>query len=119
LITIYRKENMEIVGKMVLIVAIGWAIWQIYRVRIQVRNREIIAPPIVAATFVFALFIVIIMISGASPFHLVWLFLLSFVLGIILLSFPFGVKLIMGFLTMLANVEHHHEQKKNTSLGEM
>jgi len=53
----------------------------------------------------FSLFIVLLIIFGASPFHLFWLFPLSLILGIALLFFPFGTKLIMAFLAILAGLE--------------
>jgi hypothetical protein len=103
---------MAIVKQLVFALAIVWTIWQILHVRTQVSNGEIVVPPLVASTLVFALCIVMTTIIGISPLHLLWLFPCSFVFGIILLFFPFGTKLIMGFLAMLPKSVADHPQKR-------
>ncbi len=103
---------MAIVNQLVFALAIVWTIWQILHVRTQVRNGEIVIPPLVTSTLGFALCIVVITIIGVSPLHLLWLFPCSFVFGIILLFFPFGTKLIMGFLAMLVKSVDDHPQER-------
>jgi hypothetical protein len=58
-----------------------------------------------AATLVFVLCILVVVAIGASPLHLLWLFLLSFVLGVALLLFPAGVKLMTACLVLLAGLK--------------
>lgn len=88
-------------SKIILLIAIVWTLGRFFRIWRQVRNGAIVVPPLVAANFVFALSIIWVIIFGVSPMHLLWLFPLSFVLGVVLLFFPFGTKLILGFLAML------------------
>ncbi len=97
-------------SKLVLFFAIAWILWQALSTWRRVRSGGIVVPPLVAATFVFALFVGLILFSSASPLHLLWLFPLSFVLGIVLLFFPFGSKLILGFLAMLAKAQDNYER---------
>lgn len=101
---------MTIMGKLVLAFSIAWILWQALSTWRRVRSGGIVVPPLVAATFVFALSVILILISGASPFHLLWLFPLSFVAGIVLLFFPFGSKLILGLLEVLAKAQGSHER---------
>jgi hypothetical protein len=92
---------MELVEKLILAIAIVWTIWRIFDIRSKALKGEIIIPPFVALLIIFSVFIISIIIIGASPFHLLWLFPLSLLLGIIVLLFSFGRKLIMAFLTIL------------------
>ena len=92
---------MGIVEKLILAIAIVWTIWRIFDIRSKAINGEIIIPPFIASLLIFILFIVSLIILGASPFHLLWLFPLSLLLGIVVLLFPFGRKFIMTFLTIL------------------
>ena len=92
---------MELVEKLILVIAIIWSIWRIFDIRSKALNGKIIIPPFVASLLIFILFTISIIIIGASPFHLLWLFPLSLLLGIVVLFFPFGRKFIMTFLTIL------------------
>jgi hypothetical protein len=51
---------------------------------------------------VFLLSILVVVAIGASPLHLLWLFPLSFVLGLGLVLFPLGVELTFACLGLLA-----------------
>ena len=99
---------MELFSKIILALAIVWTIWRIVDIRSKVRKGEIVVPPFVASLLIFALFIVLIITMRASPFHLLWLFPLSLLLGIVILLFPFGRKFIMTFLTIL--VTHRNDR---------
>jgi hypothetical protein len=92
----------EIIKTCVLVLAVVWTVGQILHTRIQVRTGGIVVPLLVASTLVFALFIVVILITGLSPLHLIWLFPISFVFGIVVLVFPVGTRLILGMLALLA-----------------
>ena len=93
---------MGILNTVVLGVAILWVLGQLLVTRSALRSGQVVLPPLFAATLVFLLCIILITASGASPLHLLWLFLLSFVLGIALLLFPAGVALTMACLGLLA-----------------
>ncbi len=100
---------MAILSTVILFAAIAWSVGELILTRRKLRNGEIVMPPRFAATLVFILCIVIIIVMGASAFHLLWLFPLSFVLGIPLLLFPAGQKLVMACLGLLVGLKGHHE----------
>ena len=78
---------MTILSTLIMLVAMGWVIAQLLTTRRKLRSGEIVVPPLFAATLVFLLFILLVWAMGASPLHLLWLFPLSFVLGIAVLLF--------------------------------
>ena len=93
---------MTIVSQGVFVLAIMWTLWLLVRVRRQLRRGDIVIPPLVAGTLVFALGIIVVMVTGASPLHLVWWFPCSFIVGLAALLFPLGTRLLLGFLVLLA-----------------
>ena len=96
---------MPILSTVIIIVAIGWIIGQLLATRRRLRDGEIVVPPLFAATLVFIVFILVVWAMGASPLHLLWLFPLSFVLGIAVLLFPVGQQLVMACLGLLAGLK--------------
>lgn len=88
-----------------MVVAIIWVIAQLLTTRRRARHGEIVVPPLFAATLVFILFILLVWLMGASPLHLLWLFPLSFVVGIAVLLFPTGQLLVMACLGLLAGLK--------------
>ena len=92
-----------------MVAAIIWVIAQLLITRRSARRGGIVIPPLFAATLVFILFILVVWIMGASPLHLLWLFPLSFVLGIAILFFPAGQLLVMACLGLLAGLNDRHE----------
>lgn len=101
-------------GTILLGVAICWSVWQIVQFRKYAMNGLIIIPVQVAATAIFALCILGVLISGISPFHLLWMFLVSYVLGTILLLFPWFQIVLLTGLTLLAFPFHHDEEPDST-----
>ena len=100
---------MAILSTVIMVVAILWVIAQLLTTRRRARQGEIVMPPLFAATLIFILFILLVWVMGASPLHLLWLFPLSFVLGIAVLLFPLGQLLVMACLGLLAGLRGHHE----------
>ena len=96
---------MAILSTVIMVVAIGWVIAQLLTTRRRLREGEIVVPPLFAATLVFILFIILVWVMGASPLHLLWLFPLSFVLGIAVLLFPLGQLLVMACMGLLAGLK--------------
>ena len=86
----------------VFVLAIVWTLWQLVHVRRQLRRGAIVVPPIVAATLVFALGIIVVIVIGVSPLHLVWWFPCSFIIGLVMLVFPLGTHLLLRFLVLFA-----------------
>ncbi len=93
---------METLGKVILVLAIIWPIWQIFSLRKKVIKGSVIIPPFITALFVFIIFVLIVTIFGLSPFHFLWLFPLSFVIGFVLIAFPLVQIITMSFLSILA-----------------
>lgn len=93
---------MALVSQGVWVLAIGWTLWQLVCVRRQLRRSDIVIPPLMAGTLVFALGILVVMVTRVSPLHLVWWFPCSFVVGLAALLFPLGTRLLLSFLVLLA-----------------
>ena len=79
-----------------------WVLRRLVVTRRRVRTGQVIIPPLFAATLVFLLSLLGVLALGASPLHLVWLFPLSFVLGLALVMCPLGVNLTLACLSLLA-----------------
>ena len=93
---------MDILDSVVLGAAALWVLRQLVVTRRRLRTGQVIIPPLFAATLVFLLSILVVIAIGTSPLHLVWSFLLSFVLGLALVMFPLGVNLTLACLSLLA-----------------
>jgi hypothetical protein len=93
---------MPSVSQGVFVLAIVWTLWRIVRIRRQLRRGDVLIPPLVVGTLVFALGIIAVMVTGVSPLHLVWWFPCSFIVGLAVLLFPLGTRLLLGFLVLLA-----------------
>ena len=93
---------MAIISQGVLVLAMVWTLWQLVRVRRQLRRGAIVVPPLMAATLVFALGIIVVIMTGVSPLHLLWWFPCSFIVGLVVLVFPLGTHLLLRFLVLFA-----------------
>ena len=93
---------MAMIRQGVFVLAIVWTLWQLVHVRRQLRRGALVVPPLVAATLVFALGIIVVIVTGVSPLHLVWWFPCSFLIGLVVLVFPLGTQLLLRFLVLLA-----------------
>jgi cell division protein FtsW (lipid II flippase) len=94
----------DIIHRVVFVLAIVWVLSQLVVTRRKLRTEQVVILPLFAATLVFFVCILMVAALGASPLHLLWLFLLSFVLGLALLLFPPGVKLTLACLGLLAGL---------------
>jgi hypothetical protein len=93
---------MGMISQGVLVLAMVWTLWQLVHVRRQLRRGAMVVPPLVAATLIFALGIIMVIVTGVSPLHLVWWFPCSFIIGLVVLVFPLGTHLLLRFLVLLA-----------------
>jgi hypothetical protein len=91
----------DIIHMVVFVLAILWVLSQLVVTRRKLRTEQVVILPLFAATLVFLVCILMVATLGASPLHLLWLFLLSFVLGLALLLFPPGMKLTLACLVLL------------------
>jgi hypothetical protein len=83
-------------------------VWVLVAIRHQLRNGDIVVPPMFASTLLFLLFglgIVAVVALSASPLHLLGWFPLSVVLGVVVLMFPAGVTFTMACLGLLAGLK--------------
>ncbi len=100
---------MAILSTVLLMVAIAWALGELIFTRRKLRSGQVVTLPRFAATLVFCLFILIIVLIGASAFHLLWLLPLSAIIGATLLFFSAGQQLVMACLGLLAGLKGRHE----------
>jgi hypothetical protein len=100
---------MAILNAVILLAAIAWSVGELIATRKKLRSGQFVKIPRFAATLVFILSIILILISGASAFHLLWLFPLSAVIAATLLFFSAGQQLIMACLGLLAALKGRYE----------
>ena len=93
---------LAMISQGVLVLAMVWTLWQLVHVRRQLRRGAMVVPPLVAATLVFALGLIVVIVTGVSPLHLLWWFPCSFIMGLVVLVFPLGTHLLLRFLVLLA-----------------
>jgi hypothetical protein len=94
---------------LILVAAIAWVIGQLWATRQKLHRGDVVIPPLFATTLLFALFIIVLLAIGASPLHLLWLFPLSFVAGVILVTIPAGANFTMACLGLLASLKPDHK----------
>jgi hypothetical protein len=92
---------MIVLSNIVLIIAIIATLLQIVKIRNHALNEGIAIPIHIATVLIFSLCILGVVIFNLSPFHLLWMFPISLVLGIFLMLFPFFQKMTMIFLHIL------------------
>lgn len=108
---------MPSVSQGVFVLAIVWTLWRIVRIRRQLRRGDVLIPPLIAGTLVFALGIIAVIVTGVSPLHLVWWFPCSFIVGLAVLLFPLGTRLLLGFFGAVSNADGE-QRADTTSSGE-
>jgi hypothetical protein len=80
-------------------------VWVLVAIRHQLCNGDIVVPPLFASTWLFGLGIVAVVALSASPLHLLGWFLLSVVLGVVVLMSPAGMTFTMACLGLLAGLK--------------
>ena len=111
---------LTIFENVILIIAALFVLAQLIGFRNRAVQGGIILPPVVVSTLLFIIFLLIIYFGGWSPLHLLWLFVVSFLVGVPLLLFPIVQKTAMYFLSLLAMIRvstepEEHPQKKRRS----
>jgi len=84
------------------ILAILYVLFMLYSTRRTIATSGIIIPPVLMSVVLFSLCMVAVFFGGWSSLHLLWLLLLSFVLGTVLLFFAPVHEFLFGFLNLLA-----------------
>ncbi len=93
---------MEILQTGLLIVAITGSIWQLLAVRKAVVTGGVVIPSYVVAVLCFSLCTLVVLIFRFSPFHLLWLFVMSLGVGVFSLFFPPAMAVAALCITVLS-----------------
>jgi hypothetical protein len=87
---------MEIVGYIVYGVGVVLAITWIIGIRTHSNSGQGVTMPTVNSTMLFIVSLVVVVAFELSPFHLLWMYPVSFVLGMLSLAFPLSLLSIPG-----------------------
>jgi hypothetical protein len=101
---------MPLLENILLVIVIVWVALNLASARSNARKGETVFLPAYSSTLVLSIMIVITIASGLSRLHLLWMFPLSFVLGIILLAIPFTATLIIGSVAILSWPLKNHKK---------
>ena len=96
---------MAIVNTIVLVTALIWVAGVLLVTRQQLRSGGVVSPPLFAATMLFALGMVLLLLLGGSAWHLLWWFPVSAVLGVLLMMFRAWTNFNMACLGLLAGLK--------------
>ena len=100
---------MGMINTLVVLAAIAWVGWVLVSTRYQLRNAGIVSPPMFASTVLFALGLMVGLVLGAAPLHLLWWFPLSAILGGLLMVFPAWTRFNMACLGLLAGLNSRQD----------
>jgi hypothetical protein len=103
---------MEIAENITLAIAIFLVLWQILSLRNAVVNGGSIFPAMIPSLMFFTISIAVVLALHISAFHLVWLFLVCFILGIVAIVSPQVQALSMNLVALLAMTGTHGEDEK-------
>ena len=92
---------MEIAENITLGLAIFWALWQFLSLRHEIVNGGGVTPPAIPALLLYIVCIVVVLSFHLSPFHLIWLAVVSFFLGIVAIILPPVQALSIAFLGLV------------------
>jgi hypothetical protein len=96
---------MERIGTGILVVAIMGVVWQFITIRKQVVTGGMIIPSYVAVVLYFSVCVLIVLVFGLSPFHLLWLFFVSVFFGFVSLFLPPFQSIVMFVVVLLAGTK--------------
>ena len=100
---------MTLLGKIVYIGSVLLTVGYLASDIRRARNYQPIILPAFSAALVFLSALVLVQVFGLSAFHVVWLFPVSLVLGIALVSLPSYTRLIMRLLSFFVFLGKHGE----------
>jgi hypothetical protein len=87
---------MQLVGILLWIVGALITMFWAYGIRSYVRTGQGVSQQTVNQTMMFGLSLVVVPIFGLSPFHLLWMFPVSFILGTLSFVSPFSLLSVPG-----------------------
>ncbi|MDM8520406.1 hypothetical protein QUF64_10190 [Anaerolineales bacterium HSG6] len=94
---------MEIAENIILGLPVIWLIWYPIVLRQRIIKGLILVPFMVTAWFLFIGFTAIVILFDLSCFHLIWMFVLSFVAGLGVIIFP-PVQMAVIYLMILLSL---------------
>ena len=103
----------KLLSTLVFLVATAWVSLMLWDTRRQLRSGDVVKIPHFAATLVFGLCIVASVVFGFSALHLIWLFLLSPGVALLMLFFGPSTNFIMGCLGLLAGLKPYQEPDRD------
>jgi hypothetical protein len=89
---------METIGYIIYGIAVVLAVIWLWGVRSYTRQGRGVAMQTVNITLLFIVSLVVVSVSGLSPFHLLWMYPASVVVGLLSLAFPFSLLSVPGHL---------------------
>lgn len=92
---------MEIAKNITLGIALFWGFWQFLSLRHSITNGEGIIPAAIPSLLLYIICIIVVLIFHLSPFHLIWLGVVAFFLGVPLTMFPPILGLSIAFIALL------------------
>jgi hypothetical protein len=106
---------MEIAENITLGIALFWALWQFLSLRYLIANGKSVFPATIPSLLLYIICIVVVLAFHRSPFHLIWLAVVSFFLGVPLMMFPPVQGLSIGFMGLLAMTSNANNQEDEDS----
>lgn len=79
---------MEIAENITLAAAIGWVVWEFFSLVLGAINMRFVFPPRIIWLPIFVISIVVVIVFHQSALHLIWLWALSFIVGVLLTFIP-------------------------------
>jgi hypothetical protein len=99
--TLKTVAPLQMAAYSVLALAIAWVLWELLCLYRAVRTGTSIFPATIPTLFIFSGAIVGVELLHRSPLHLIWLFALSWLLGLIAIISPFVQQVSLEFLELL------------------
>ena len=103
----------KLLSTLVFIAAIAWVSLGLWDTRRRLRSGDAVNIPNFAATIIFGLCIVASVVFGFSALHLLWLFVLSPGVALLMLFFRPSTNFIMGCLGLLAGLKPYQEPDRD------
>ena len=82
---------MQIIGIILWVIGVLWAIAQGLNIRQKAKNEQAIERPFEVHALLLAVSVIIIPVLSLSPFHLLWMLPASFVFGVASMIFPLNL----------------------------
>ncbi len=96
---------MKLLSTLVFVLATAWVSLMLWDTCRKLRSGDVVTIPHFTTTLVFGLCIVASVVFGFSALHLLWLFVLSPGVGVLMLFFRPGTNFIMACLGLLASLK--------------